>query len=231
MPFQVVLIRTVTGIITRLHRKESPISKPELKRKWAPARFSFAATPYHSAVRLLPRREQPHFLRLAALQIPPVPSLPMVCRTARPANVDSIWDETVNRPLVQGARDPGERQGLDPRSERAHRLQVAVAAEAEVQSEHVHLAWVNFDDRCSRQRRKIICVPRLKGPLRLPRAALDHSELRHKLRLIAGIVVCWFHCHRSIFFRLWNRSPPKEEDDMRAAEVLQGLKGRGAPSD
>lgn len=27
-----------------------------------------------------------------------------------------------------------------------------------------------------------------------------------------------------------NRSPPKEEDDMRAAEVLQGLKGVGGTS-
>lgn len=36
-------------------------------------------------------------------------------------------------------------------------------------------------------------------------------------------------CHRR-YGILVNRSPPKEEDDMRAAEVLQGLKGVGGPS-
>lgn len=165
----------MTGTITRLHRKESPIFKPESKQKRAQARFNFAATPYHSAVRLLPRREQPHFLRRSVLQTPPVPALPMVCRTARPANVDSILAGTVNRPPVQGERDPGGRQGLDPRSSRARRLQVAVAVEAEVRSEHSRLmGWANFDDRCSRRGRKIICLTRLRGPFRLPSAELDH---------------------------------------------------------
>lgn len=33
-----------------------------------------------------------------------------------------------------------------------------------------------------------------------------------------------------LYIFIGNRSPPKEEDDMRAAEVLQGLKGVGGPT-